>query len=645
MKSLIAIIAILSSCFLSAQHVYDVEQKFHEQERTPLSEIASRSDAPSAPFIDVTHVLMRMDAEPNRQTIYGDVTISYTVSKNIDTLWLDFDSNKLMRVTTVQDDFTLNTKSYRENNFLVIPLSRTHVTGVKHRIRIVYNGTPDGADIRSYFQSDNKHVWTRSEPYGARYWWPCIMTLQDKIDSADIYLLHPKQFTGVSNGLLQRVDSSRSKAVTHWKHTYPMAFYLLAFSIGDYNHISQDIIWPYDTVRVENYIFDDQLPWVSYMSGHLRETFQLFDSLFGEYPFKREHYGHVQTSIGGGMEHQTMSHMYDLNQPLVAHELAHQWFGNKITCGSWEDLWLNESFATYLTALTYEKGFGDRDWMQWKINTNNWVTSNNNGSVFPVDTNNFNILFSSRLTYNKGALVLNTLRHQIGDQAFFSGIRNFITDPKLSYDFAVTEQLQSHLESASGRDLKEFFDDWYRGEGHPNYLLKYNMINSNIIFDVEQMKSTNASPLFDMDLNVAVYLNGNRFDFYLPITQANETFVRKFGRIPDSVKIDPDYNALIGGRDVREGTHVVGIDAKIAEHTIGFTVFPSPSSSIIQVRVSGIVEEDLRYTITNSNGTLVLNGIMNSEEGEVDLEQLNSGVYFIELSSDNKTARQRIIKH
>jgi aminopeptidase N len=88
------------------------------------------------------------------------------------------------------------------------------------------------------------------------------MTLKNKIDSVDVYLVHPKKYTGVVDGVLQSVDSSRSDAVTHWKHSYPMAFYLLAFSIGDYAHITQDMVWDKDSVRVQNYVFKDQVFWV-----------------------------------------------------------------------------------------------------------------------------------------------------------------------------------------------------------------------------------------------------------------------------------------------------------------------------------------------------------------------------------------------
>ena len=638
------IVAFTFSFTLTAQHVFDVEQKFHGEEQSAAESFGKRSETPTASAVDITHVNMRIEAEPAVQKIYGDVTLSYKLNREIDTLWLDFDSNKLMTVSSVQVDLIQNVNFYRKGNFLIIPIGQKQVIVPTHTVRVVFEGIPDGSDIGNYFRSDFRHVWTRSEPYGARYWWPCIMTLQDKIDSADIYLIHPKNYTGVSNGKLIEVDSSRVESVSHWKHSYPMAFYLLAFSVGTYAHISQDMVWDKDSIRVENYLFKHQVFWIDSVEEQLLKTFVLFDSLFGEYPFKREHYGHVQTGIGGGMEHQTMSHMQNLNQPLVAHELAHQWFGNKVTCGSWKDLWLNESFATYLTALTHEAGFGDSDWMDWKRETSNYIISRNTGSVFPVDTLNFFVLFSGRLTYNKGAYVLHTLRHQIGDKAFFDGIYNFIHDPKSAYGFAITQNLITQLELTSGRSLTAFFDDWYLGEGHPNLELVYNLDGNTLNFDITQTGSTANSPFFDFDIPISVYKNGKRTDFKFPHTKTNELFSETFIDVPDSVKIDPDYNVLIGIREVIEGTHINVGREENADNIRTFLLYPNPVKEFVRVKPNFIMEEAFAFKVTSSRGELVKAGELETNGGNINTSELSSGMYFIELTSDQTAIRTKFIK-
>lgn len=644
MRIFISALATVFSLPLFSQYIGDIEQKFHAQEEHGIHQNASRSQAPSAALVDVTHVNMHMDAEPNRQTIWGDVIISYKVREAIDTLWLDFDSSASMRISVVQDDFTLNNNHYREGNFLIIPLSKTHQPGIGHRVRIKYDGTPSGPDIRSYFRSDDKHVWTRSEPYGARYWWPCLMTLQDKIDSVDIYLAHPKQYTGVSNGLLQGVDSSRSQAISHWKHNYPMAFYLLAFAIGDYDHITQNLKWKTDSIKVENYLFKNDAWWAQQAKDPLEETFALFDSLFGAYPFRKEHYGHVQTNIGGGMEHQTMSHMYNLNQRLVAHELAHQWFGNMVTCGSWEDLWLNESFATYLTALTHEAEIGSIDWHGWKVSTTNYITGVNTGSVFPKDTLDFSVLFNSRLTYNKGAYVLHTLRSEIGDQAFFTGVKNFLYDTKTNHAFAVTDDLKRHLESASGMDLTEFFNDWYKGDGHPNIKVLYTLDADVLNFEITQTGSTTTSPLFDFALPIGVYNNGVRKDFKFRMSKPTELFAGSYAQLPDSIVIDPDYDVLIGKKEVIEGAHFnVGLDA--LESHLDVLIFPNPVKDKLHIKLNEYsLKGNETVCLIDSQQRVVKEQNIFSSDVVLDTEFLRAGLYFVEIKTTEGSSFAKVVK-
>ena len=220
------------------------------------------------------------------------------------------------------------------------------------------------------------------------------------------------------------------------------------------------------------------------------------------YPYSKEKYGHAEFGWGGGMEHTTMTFMGGWNRGLIAHELAHQWFGNKVTCGSWEDIWLNEGFATYLAALVIENFDGETSFKAWRSSSINYITSQSSGSTFVTDTTSVNRIFDGRLSYNKGAMILHMLRYKLGDDPFFQGIKNYLADPKIAYGYARTIDLQRHLEAVSSIDLTEFLNDWFLGEGYPTYQVTWyqNPTNKEVQFTVNQNQSHSSVSFFEMPL-------------------------------------------------------------------------------------------------------------------------------------------------
>ena len=196
------------------------------------------------------------------------------------------------------------------------------------------------------------------------------------------------------------------------------------------------------------------------------QSIKYYSNIFGPYPFIKEKYGQVQFGWGGGMEHQTSTFIVTPNETLMAHELAHQWFGDKITCASWQDVWLNEGFATYLTSMDAEVLFPQLTLLLRKQEIEK-ITSVPGGSVFVDDTSNVNRIFDSRLTYIKGSHLLYMLRWILGDSLFFRGMRSYLNDPSISYGFATTKDLQKNLEKVSGGNLDYFFKEWFYGQGYP----------------------------------------------------------------------------------------------------------------------------------------------------------------------------------
>ena len=376
---------------------------------------------------DLVYQRMEWEINPNVKYIKGKVT-SYFVSKINNLNEIEFDLHTLMTVDSVfQNSQKINFS--RIDNKIKFQLNNSIHEQQLDSVSIYYQGEPGDPGFGAFSKEEHEGVpiiWTLSEPYGALEWWPCKQSLADKIDSIDIIVNSPEPYRTASNGILvfETVENGHRKM--HWKHRYPIATYLVAIAVTNYVDYS-DFLDLGDGRKIEilNYVYPEYLSIAQAKTPVTAEIIELFNNIIGEYPFASEKYGHAQFGWGGGMEHQTMSFMGSFNFELVAHELAHQWFGDYITTGSWQDIWLNEGFATYLTGLSYENLLDGVWWPRWKSLNVERIVSDPGGSVFVNDTSNISMIFSGRLSYSKGAYLLHMLRWVLGDDLFFKGLKNY----------------------------------------------------------------------------------------------------------------------------------------------------------------------------------------------------------------------------
>ncbi|MBS3915789.1 MAG: T9SS type A sorting domain-containing protein [Bacteroidetes bacterium] len=417
-------------------------------------------------------------------------------------------------------------------------------------IEIYYHGIPEFGNGFGYYVYDNHQtgpiVYTLSEPYGAAYWWPCKQTLTDKIDSLDIYISTKPGFKSASNGLLISADSlNDSTIIYHWQHKYPVATYLVAMATSNYSEFSNyaKFFNRPDSVQVLNYVFSQSLATAKTEVPKLLPVLRLFDSLFGNYPFEKEKYGHAQFTWGGGMEHQTMSFVVSYDFDLLAHELAHQWFGDKVTCGTWSDLWLNEGFATYCNALCY-RYLKPWDWTNRMAGIRNAATSQDDGSIYVTDTATVNRLFSGNLTYNKGAFVLHMLRIKVGDDAFFKAIRTYLQQANTAYGFAKTLDLIQVMEQQSGKKLDTFFNKWYYGEGFPYLKMNWEQSGNTVKFHIQQTPSNSTVPVFDLRIPIRFKNKNTDSIIYFYNTKNDETFYFNIPFAIDTAEFDPEVTVL-----------------------------------------------------------------------------------------------------
>src|SRR5690606_34291857 len=340
--------------------------------------------------------------DPAVKYITGRVLNTIEILQETDTVL--FDLSDALTVNSVMVEGQNLDFFFKDQFTLAILFAETRAPG-NVIIEIDYEGIPVANSIMSFTQSFHgmaPEIYTLSEPYGARDWWPCKQTLTDKLDSIFIEITVPEGQKAGSNGkhLYENMNADGSISFG-WKHRYPIPAYLVSLAVTNYAEFSQTIAFEDVDIHVLNYVYPEKLESEMERSETLPDLMILFSDLFGIYPYADEHYGNCQASIPGGMEHTTMSTMVNLNFELSAHELAHQWFGNKVTCGSWADIWLNESFATYLTGLSYEHLLSAEEWNSWKSGLQNNIKSQPGGSVFVNDTTSRSRIFDGRLSYNK----------------------------------------------------------------------------------------------------------------------------------------------------------------------------------------------------------------------------------------------------
>ncbi|WP_435522455.1 M1 family aminopeptidase [Chryseobacterium indoltheticum] len=351
------------------------------------------------------------------------------------------------------------------------------------------------------------------------------------------------------------------------------------------------------------------------MSGR-KTVMNTFETYFGSYPFRNEKYGHMEFEAGGGMEHQTMSSMGSWSKQLIAHELAHQWFGDKVTCGAWNDIWLNEGFATFGEHVAYEKLImSNADFLNYLLSEKNYITSVAGGSVYVADSNlgNINSIFSGRLSYSKGAYVVRMIKWVLGDTVFYQALKDYHARPNLAYSYAKTADLNASLLTSTGKDFTEFFNDWIYGQGYPTYDIRWKQVGNQVTFKASQTQSHSSVSFFEMPLPIKVTGTGGQTVFFALNNTSNNQYFTEAVTFPiASVQFNYEYQMLERNSTVSQDNTLSTADFKTDE----FSIYPNPVKD--ELFVSGLKKET-DYEIFTADGRLVKKGKSDKKD---------SGIYF-----------------
>ncbi len=650
MRVMLTLFALLLIGKLGAQEDWNCKDEAHivEMEARAHTDLLQFRTNPYTDNYDLKYHRLEWTVDPRVYYIKGTVT-AYFVPMEANFKEIHFELSKSLTVNQVRYHGQNVSFTQTNDDRVQIVLPVVIANGQLDSLAITYEGTPPRTGFGSFsqtFHSNTPIIWTLSEPYGSKDWWPSKMDLGDKIDSIDVLVKTPQQYRVASNGVLVAETQQDTFKTYHWKHRYPITTYLIAIGVTNYAVYSDYIRLPEgDTLEILNYVYPEQLNSIRRQTYRTVQSMELYNNLFGTYPFAKEKYGHAQFGFGGGEEHQTMSFMGGFSHLLQAHELAHQWFGDKVTCGSWRDIWLNEGFATYLEGLTQEAGIGTMDFKTWVRNKIASVTSQSGGSVWVDDTTSVNRIFNGRLSYDKGAMLLHMLRcSQLTPSDFYNAIRNYINDPKLAHGYAKTEDLKRHLEAQSGQDLTEFFEDWFYGQGYPSYQIEWEQdANQMVNLKINQTTSHPSVDFFEMKVPIQLRSeNGEIANLSLNHQFSGQVFSEFISTKVVEVIFDPDLCIVSAKNQVRQKTTAANEIQHLASQIL---LYPNPLvQSELNIDLKNFSAKVLEAGIFDTKGSLVkqINIVNNLEI--VDVSNIFSGIYILKLQTDKGAVGKTFIK-
>lgn len=650
MKKNVVILLLFAISLLHAQDFTKEIESIAESELKSNKSLITFSANPNTANYDVTYQKLEFTVDPNVYFISGNVTTHFTALENMSTITFD-----LGRITNTNNQYYANritVGSVMMNNQslvfnhnattkeLIITLPSSMNAGSTGIISVSYAGAPDTVE-QGFTRSTHSGVpviWTLSQPFGARDWWPCKQDLTDKVDSIDIFLTAPSQYVSVANGVqMSLTDNGDGTSTTHFKHNYPIPAYLVAIAITNYSIFTQQAGTAPNEFPIVNYIYPENLTTAQNSLAVTLPIMELFENLFETYPYSNEKYGHAQFGWGGGMEHTTVSFMGSFGRNLIAHELAHQWFGNKVTCGTWKDIWLNEGFATYLSGLVVEGLDGDDSFVNWKNSMIQNITSLNGGAVYLTDSEALNVsrIFSSRLSYNKGAMVTHMLRWKLGDEDFYQALKNYLADPLLAFGYAETDDLKYHLENTSGIDLTEFFNDWVYNQGFPTYSATVsNQINNQALITLNQTQSHSSVDFFEMP--VEVRLKGEN----------NQSILVTLDHVNNGQSFLVDVPFTVTGMDFDPNKHIISRNntTTLGINSLNFNDFivisPNPAHDFVSIELPNTLTLE-KAELFSQTGQLIYSGA----QKEVNVSNLATGIYFIKVETSEGSFHKKFIKN
>ncbi len=576
---LVAIVVMLSSCFVLNRNkdvvnkdITAVEDKVNVMDyvkelesKIPPLRYFDEYKSSSRLINKITHSKLELSFDWEKLNAIGNATLTVTpYFYDTDSIVLDAKYFDIKRIAIINNKDTNNLIYSYDSMQIKIKLDKTYTKKDEYQIYISYVAKMSENQYKS-FRGDNDfdglyfvninhaskppQIWTQNEPQNASGWFPTIDSPNQRF-TADIFITAPARYLTLSNGELYNSLLNKDTTRTdHWKMSMAVAPYLYMIFVGDYEVIKDE----WNGKEVNYYYPAGEEEYMRKIFGNTPEMLEYFSQLFDyKYPWNKYSQVVVDKFVSGAMENCTAtvfgdfmlnksSWWYsDLDKELVvAHELAHHWFGNLVTCESWANIFLNESFASYCeyfwTEYKYSKEKADYLLYDEIYTYYNETTDKIVDFYYVYPESMFNTL-----NYQKGARILHILRNYLGEEAFFLVLQNYLK--KYEYNTAEVEDFRMSVEAVCGEDMNWFFNQWFFGSKYPVITIKHNINKDTNIYGVtieQDIKSQN-DQIFYLPIDVAIYFKDRTEFKRIYLSKESQNFSFEYKELPQF--IDIDYN-------------------------------------------------------------------------------------------------------
>tara|TARA_R110002096_G_scaffold403766_3_gene601311 strand:+ start:3951 stop:6563 length:2613 start_codon:yes stop_codon:yes gene_type:complete len=504
--------------------------------------------------IDIKHLKLDFTPDFKKRSISGTAEIRFSpIASPQSEVQLDAVD---LRIASVESSREL--ESYHVTTEKLVFLFADEIeAGEDVTLTIAYSAEPqDGLFFRTPemgYKKGDTHLWTQGEPERHRFWFPSYDYPNERF-STEVICHVPAGMTVLSNGKLMAQETDGNLTSYHWLQSKPHVNYLVSVVAGYFEKLED----AHKDLPIGFFTPPSDFPEAANSFVDTKKILEFFEQEIGvPYPWDKYYNVCVQGYPYGGMENTSVTTLttrtlfsketenLETTRHLDAHEVAHQWFGDLVTCKDWTHLWLNEGFATYYTELYEEHTFG-REHLLYRMHRNARRVIESKDDK-PIAWRNYDRpweQFDYR-AYPKGAWVLHMLRSQLGPELYRKAIKTYLE--RHEYDVVVTEDLNAAIEDVSGRSFDRFFDQWVYHGGVPKLDVQYSWDanKKQARIKVSQTQAVNVRVLmFQFPLPIRFHLAETVKDFVVDISTKEEEFYFALPEAPSAVRIDPDYTVL-----------------------------------------------------------------------------------------------------